>query len=466
MLKKTLVRAYGVVVSRPGDGSVPPAAKYPGLARVKRSGGGVVSGRRSKVVMAAGISLAAVVGVAGVAAAQQLSTAKSAKDNVTSALASFDDAKSVAYTVSLDTSVTDIAAISKAEGSPMSRSDQRNLSKIIGGHVVVNIVAPPGKTLGDLTTVLGEPAQLRALLKDQASASVEFQNAGVHLVEVRSIAGVIYARADVKRIATVAGWDPAQFEQVASSVLSSKSTVVKAEKGQWLSLDVVKAGEEAKSGGLLKSSRTTGPSASVDPAMMQKLITDLKSAYRHNASITQLGQDSTKGTGYRLGAPARQVARAVEPDLAALNPTTNPAEIKKDLAQIPDKTFHLDLWVKNGNLTDVSFDLTQFLTKANPSQKLTVDIAVDVNGGKVNAPAHATNIDVKSLLSPFLGGTATGSGGTPGTGDQGSGLYPRRGMVYEGSGQYPSHGTGDEASGQYPSHGTGDEASGHYPSRP
>jgi hypothetical protein len=381
-----------------------------------------VSGARSKVMMAAGISLAVAIGVTGCGAAKQLS----AKQSVTKALSSFNDAKSVAFTVSLDTSVADVAAISAAEGSPMTKSDQATLGKFIGSDVVVNIVAADGKTLGDssstgttsssdLTTLLGDPAALSALLKKEGSSSVEFEDGGASLFELRSVAGVIYLKADVKKILTLAGQDPAQLDQALASLPASLSPVAKAAKGQWVSIDLAKAAAAVKDSGLLKSIPTPAPSASVDPVKVQKLITDLKKAYQDNATITDLGNDSTKGTGYRLGAPAKQVALAVEPDLVALVGADGAKSVKDAIAKIPDKTFNLDLWVKDDKLTAVSLDLMQFFKKPVPGKKLTVNVAVAVDGGKVEAPSGATEIDVKSLLSQIPAGLAgAGLGGLPG----------------------------------------------------
>jgi hypothetical protein len=399
-----------------------------------------VSGARSKAVKAASVSLAVVIGVTGCGAAKQLAGKQSAKQDVTNALSSFGDAKSVAFTVSVDTSVADVAAISKAQGDPMSKSDQASLAKFIASDVVVNIVAPAGKTLGDagktgstqssdLTTLLGDPAKLDALLKSEGSSSVQVEDAGASLFELRSVAGVIYVKADVKRILTLAGQNPAQLDQALSSLPPSMSSIGKAAKGEWVSLDLAKAAAAAKDSGLLKSIPTPAPSATVDAAKMQKLLADLKTAYSQKATITNLGDDATKGTGYRLGAPAKQVALAVEPDLVALVGKSGAKEVKKGIAQIPDKTFNLDLWVKDDKLTDVSLDLTQFFKKPVVGKKLSVNVAVDVDGGKVEAPAGASEIDVKSLLSQIPAGALSGGlgglgglgGVTPGSADTSSG---------------------------------------------
>ena len=91
-----------------------------------------MNGARSTVVAAAGISLAVAIGVTGCGAAKQIS----AKQQVSDALSNFSDAKSAAFTVSLDTTVADIEAIAKAQGDPISASDQQAYAKAITGDVV------------------------------------------------------------------------------------------------------------------------------------------------------------------------------------------------------------------------------------------------------------------------------------------------------------------------------------------
>jgi hypothetical protein len=394
-----------------------------GPINTESSRGGSVSGARSTVVAAAGISLAVAIGVTGCGAAKQIS----AKQQVSEALGNFSDAKSAAFTVSLDTTVADIEAIAKAQGDPISASDKKAYAKAITGDIVFKMEAPDGKTFGDaqknaqstlpssnLTSLLNDPAALDAALKKQGSFSASVELSGSSLVDLVSVGGVIYARADVKQILKLAGQDPAELDQALASLPPSMAAVAKAAKGEWVSLDLAKAAKAAKDKGLLDAIPTPAPSASVDPAKVQKLIADLKAAYQQKATITTLGEIDKKGTGYRLGAPAKQVAQAVSGDLIALVGPSSAAEVKKSIAQIPDKTFTVDLWVKDDNLSSVSLDLTQFLTKPVEGKKLAVNIGVDVGGGKVSAPSGATEIDVKSLLSQLPAGGLSGlTGGSP-----------------------------------------------------
>jgi hypothetical protein len=388
---------------------------------------------------AAGISLAVAIGVTGCGQVQKLS----AKDSVSDALSGFESAKSATFTVSLDTTAADVAAISKAQGEPMSAADQKTLAKVLAGDVVFAIEAPDGKTFGDsakagsgtagssdLSSLLGDPEKLSKLLKEQGAFSMSVRLSGGALVDLRSVDGKIYARADVKQILSLAGQPASTLDQALAGLPPSMAPLAKAAKGEWVSLDLAKAAAAAKDSGLLDALPTATASPAVDTAKVQKLVDDLKKAYQEKATITDLGENNDRGKGYRLGAPAKQVAQAVSADLIALVGKDGQAEVTKAIGQIPDKTFNLDLWVKDDKLSAVSLDLTQFLEKPVTGRKMALDIGIDVDSGKVAAPSGATEIDVKSLLSQLPASGLTGGS----TGLDPSGSDPTDGTTGSGSG--------------------------------
>jgi hypothetical protein len=397
-----------------------------------------VARARKKIMTAVGISLAVAVGVTGCGEVQKLS----AKDSVSDALSGFESAKSATFTVSLDTSVADVAAISKAQGDPMSKADQRTLAKVLDGDVVFAVEAPNGKTFGesakegsgaagssDLASLLGDPAKLSELLQKQGAFSVSVRLADDALVELRSVDGKIFARANAKKIMKLAGENPASLDEQLDGLPPSLAPLAKAARGKWVSLDLVKAAAAAKDSGLLEALPTAAPSPAVDAAKLQKLLDSLKKAYEEKATITELGENAERGKGYRLGAPAKQVATAVSDDLIALVGKESEAMVREAITQIPDKTFNVELWVKDDELSAVSLDITQFLEKPVTGKKFAVDIAVDLDSGKVSAPSDATEIDVESLLSEFpagalggglgAGGAGAASGGSGGSGFSG-----------------------------------------------
>jgi hypothetical protein len=362
----------------------------------------------------AGFGLAIAVGVTGCGAAKQLS----AKDQVSKGFSSLNDASSATFTFSLDTTAADLAAISKAEGDPLTASDRKTLQQVINGDIVVAVDEPDGKTFGDqatsststqdLSTLLSDPAALSAALKKQGAFSASVQLSGGSLVELRSLDGKLYAKADVKKILSLAGQDSSALDSELASLPPSMASLAKAAKGEWVSLDLVKAAQAAKSQGLLDSLPKQGTASSVDPAQVSKLVNDLKAAYQKNATIASIGS-SDKGDGYRVSAPAKQVLQAVSPDLVSILGQSSAADVKKEIASVPDKKFNLDLYVKDDKLTNVSLDLTQFLDKPVTGKKLALNVGIDVDPAKISAPSGAAEIDVAQILGSLPTGLTSGA---------------------------------------------------------
>jgi len=367
---------------------------------------------------AAGVGLAVAVGITGCGEVQKLS----AKDKVSTALSGLEDAKSATFTVKLDTTAADLAAISKAQGDPMSASDQKTAAQVLAGDVVFSMEAADGKTFGDsakagasgagakdLQSLLGDPKALSELLKQQGKSSFAVRQGGKSLLDVRSLDGKIYLQADVKKILTLADQDPSLVEQQLSSLPPSMAPLAKAAKGEWVSLDLAKAAAAVNDTGLLKTLPTPTAQPTLDAAKLQRLVDSLKSAYQSKATITDL-PESDRGDGFRLSAPAKQVAQAVSDDLISLVGKGSEAEIRKSINDIPNKTFSLDVWVKDDKLNYLSLDLTQFLDKPVTGKKLAVLVDVDVDSADVSAPSGATEIDVKQILGQLPLGAMAGGG--------------------------------------------------------
>jgi hypothetical protein len=372
-------------------------------------------------MVAAGIGLSVALGVTGCGQVQKLS----AKDSVSEALSGFESAKSATFTVSLDTTAADVAAISKAQGDPMSKADQKAFAEVLAGDVVLAVEAPDGKTFGDtakagagaagsadLRSLLGDPEKLSKMLQEQGAFSMSVRHSGDALVDLRSVDGKIFARANVKQILTLAGEDPNTVDRELADLPPSLAPLASAAKGEWVSIDLVKAAAAAKDKGLLDALPSAAPTPTLDAAKLQKLLDSLRKAYQEKATITELGE-SDRGQGYRIGAPAKQVAEAVSADLIALIGAESETEVRKAITEIPDKTFNLDVWVKDDKLSAVSLDLTQFLEKPVEGRKLALDVAIELDSAEVTAPDGATEIDVESLLSEIPAGAFGGGAGLP-----------------------------------------------------
>ncbi len=357
-------------------------------------------------IAAAAVTITA--GVAGCGAVKQLS----AKQQVSKALSSFEDADSASFTVRLDSTVKDIAAISKAENDPMSASDRKLLGEVLAGDVQYSIHAPDGKHLSDsattsqqipdLNALLGDPQKFGTYLKQAGDVAIAVRLSGDSLAEFRFKDGVLYARASVPKIMELAGQDASQVDAALTNLPPSLAPLRKAAHGQWISVDVQALMQALKQSGALNALPTAQPSPTVDAGAVQKLFTDLKAAYRDKATITKLG-DTDRGQEYRLTAPAKQIAGAVQDDVIKLVGTASASDVRRSIAEIPDKPISMNLWSKNDKLSGVALDLTQFMKKTAPGAKLTLDVGVNVGSGEIEKPSGATAIDVSAVMKE-LGG--------------------------------------------------------------
>ncbi len=365
---------------------------------------------RSSVIAVSGVGLAVAVGVSACGSVQQLS----AKETVSKAMSSYQQARSAKFVLSLDTTAADFDALSRAEGDdPMSASDLAALNKVLAGNVTLAVQAPAGKTFGDAgKSVQGTSFDAAAISKDpqayanklrqSGSTQLAVNYQGSALADLRMVNGVVYARADGPTILKLAGEPRSDLDDALAGLPPSLAPLAKAARGQWVSIDL------AKDLPSLVKSVPTGDlptaTASLNPATVQQLLDSFTSAYRKNVTITQVGKGA-KGTEYQLSAPIRQIATQVEPQLDALisqassgDPDVpSAAKIKQEIAKLPNRSFDADLWVKDSKLTGLSVDLAQFDAQA-AGHKVLLNVDVAQNAGNVSAPAGATPIDLKALV--------------------------------------------------------------------
>ena len=373
-------------------------------------------------LVAAGIALAVSAGVVGCGKAEQLS----GKDTVSTALDAVGEARTATFTLSLDSTVADLQRLDTAGGADPTPAAQ--LQQLLDGELSVTVSAPDGSTLAetskaqqgssDVVALLQDPAALEKYLKTQGATALAVRLGGDALVELRAVEGTVYARADVPQLLTLAGQDPATATSFTAQLPPALQPVAKAAQGEWISVDLVAAARSLKSAGLLDQLAQMPQRqlpTTTDPAAVSRLLQSLKTAYEQQARITDLGEDGERGTGYRLTAPAKQVVQAIETDLVALA-GGQAGDVRKAIAQTPDRDVSVDLWVQDDELRAVSLDLTQFAEKPVEGGKAALDIDIDLDGDEVSAPEGANALNVAEALVG-LGGMFGGSmGGGAGLG--------------------------------------------------
>jgi hypothetical protein len=229
-------------------------------------------------------------------------------------------------------------------------------------------------------------------------------------VEIRDLAGVLYARADLGTLQSQFGGDPSTIQQFQTE-LNKANTFVPGlsnlASGRWVSAD-------------LRSLSTVLPQASSAPqAIAASVVNDLRSAFNSNSKSTVVRQQGGR-TEYQVTVQARSLVQALLGKLpgdisnAAGNvplpgagnlsgEVTN--ALKQALSQMPaNQKIVADVWVKGNTAQEIDANLNQFDNPSGSPVPLQILLGP---GTDVGPPAHAAPLDF-SRISGLLGGLMGG----------------------------------------------------------
>lgn len=368
---------------------------------------------RSKVMAFAGFGLAAAVGISGCGSSSDgaeggsgsgEAPAGTPKEKVAAAFKSLNDSSSAGFTLAVDTTAEDIKKIDEAEGStPTSASDLKTIEQIVAGKVTMNMTAPEGKTFGQITEeqkntgdLLKDAAAFEKALKDSGSFAMSVVHEDSGLFELSSKDGIFYVRADAEKIADMSG----QNLNSVTGMLGQLPPVIAtpAEKlfaGEWVSLDMVKAVQLMEKNGLLDElakQENTAAAGTTDPAKVYALMDSLEASYNADSEVTEIDG------GYQVSVPAKKTVEAIQDDLIAVIGEDEAAEIKKDLAKVPDKNFVFDVLVDDDKISGINVDIVQFMEKPVDA-KFAINLGIDPEASAVQVPGDATALDIEALFN-------------------------------------------------------------------
>jgi hypothetical protein len=129
-----------------------------------------------------------------------------------------------------------------------------------------------------------------------------------------------------------------------------------------------------------------------------------------NVSVTRLGSDD-KGDHLRLSGNAKTLANDAYQSFSTAVP--GGAALSQAKPQnVPSRVVTVDAWVKDGVLSEISIDLSQFLDKKESAagQPLPITLTFTQHGGDITKPSGVTPVDLTQLGSLF-GALAGGSSG-------------------------------------------------------
>jgi hypothetical protein len=234
---------------------------------------------------------------------------------------------------------------------------------------------------------------------------------GSNLVEIRYVDKKAYLRVDIKGLEKLdtspnAAADTRPIDdflngvdQLPSSLDSVKSGI----KGNWISIDPTAFEQFAKS--LASQSASGGDSAlsdaanppKIDAATQKRLIDGLKKALSTNVTYKDLG--SKDGADHiQVTAPAQQLAQAVKTNLDPVLKSVPgmPASGLSGLDDVPAKNISVDVAVKNGSVSAITFDVAQLDTQAHGHVPLT--LTLDGSAKAVSTPDGAKVVNPQDIM--------------------------------------------------------------------
>lgn len=368
-----------------------PVALVAGLVATGAAGCGS-SGKKVPVPGSAG-GTAAGVAQAGTGGAGD-SKAKDPQSALSEGLVALGKQQALDVVVKLAASPDDLIALDTSSGTnkPLT-ADQAKL--FTGGDFELISKSTNGAAIADA--------------KGAVNTAFLVHTDGSPLFEVRTIGGTaLYARADVDKILTLSKTPRSKIDQQLASVPPQYAFVKDAANGKWLKVDIAALkGLTSQLGGAAIPSVDPTQAAAISGALIDALKKDVGAAR---------GADSDKGDHLVLTTNSRALFTDVVSTFSKVVPGGAAALNSLKPQSVPDKTITMDAYLKGGTLSEVSLELTQFVSPADMAKlggkRLPLDMVFKGQAPDVTAPTEATTVDVQGLLAGVLGGLKGGSGGT------------------------------------------------------
>jgi len=335
--------------------------------------------RRPIFVRTAVVTAAAALVLTGCGSGAGTTSSKDPKAAFTTGIDSLNDTDVLTVTLKLDTTPDALIGFAKESGDTL---DPTIAKDIASGQIVFETKTTNGKKLSEI-----KPGQT-----NQTAARFAFDDNGTTYAELRSLDNSLYIRADVKGLLDL--FQKSKMYADLQARAGQMPPFVKAfVGGQWVSLnlDVLKS---------LAGQFGGGAAASPNPAQMQKLFTDLKAVLGKDVTVARVGTDD-QGDHLQLTAQSRTLVTDLLQAVGASVPVAGLALGKFDPNKVPEHSIKVDAWVKDGALSKLSLDVTQFAKpgEVKAGDKLPVVLTFDRSGDDVSKPDTSTPVDLTQLGS-------------------------------------------------------------------
>ena len=310
------------------------------------------------------------------------------KDALVSAFEKLTDSEGIAMELSFDATVESLNALGGEGAEELSEEDAE---KILDSSLSV------------LSKGKGDDAQFEMVVTI----------AGEDDVNIKMVDKVLYFQVDVEGLAETFGADTQEFDAAAQQAEAAGMAFVRpALEGEWIA--VTGAEELAKQFGGAQQTEDM-------EASQEQFLNDITEALKDTAEVTSEGEDDA-GTRLSVSLPIRDIYSRLS---AALQ--QNPATAAVPLGQlppeseIPDESVLLDVWVDEGDVTQVAFDLAQLARfedggSGEVGERAALLIELDEFDGDVEVPDDAVEVSAQQLFQGLGGAMMPGMmGGSSGS---------------------------------------------------
>lgn len=332
-------------------------------------------------VLAAG---ALIVGAAGCG---KSASSKPPKTELTSSIDALGDSNVLTVTFKIDATAAELQALSatskdKLDARTAGLISSADLKMVIRGDKKLKDYKP-----GDATG------------RFDLSADVD----GGSVFELRTVDKVLYLKADVQKILTLAQ-KPAMFDELKARAAQLPAFVQAGVAGKWLSFST----DQAKA---LAGQLGAGSTATPNAQQSRKMLDQLKALLEKDVTVKRLSTGGDKGDHLQLTGSTRTLATDFLQAVAAAGAPSAALDRVKP-TDVPDRTVTVDAYVKGGKLSEISLDLAQFATGKDAEQfkgkHLPIVMRLDNSGPAIDKPSGATQIDLTQIL-PLLGAFSSGA---------------------------------------------------------
>jgi hypothetical protein len=310
-------------------------------------------------------------------------SSQSPAQELNSSFSALGNASTLTTTVKLGATPTQISGLAQSGGSTITPAEA---NAIAGARIVVEVQAPSGKTISDLS---GSGA---------SGSAVDFtvSDNGTNYVSIRSVDKTLYVQADLKDLLNALG-KGTTYAQLQAESGQFPSFLQALFAGKWISLP-------SSTAQALTGSSSSGSSAS--PQEEQAIVNGLKAILTHDVQVTRTSAGSTDDLA--LSANSRTIVRDFLSTVTTAVPGAGAALPQTQLNQVPSKNVALTAQVTNGALSQLSIDLGQFDPKGNAHLPVVVDFSQ--SGTSISAPSGAVAVNTQELgsLLGSLGGSGIG----------------------------------------------------------